>query len=79
MTASILDGRALASRIEESLRGEVATFAPVFSTAKVSPFGVRPNSNRSRASATSLSAVFAPGGVGSASTARSAASTVRVT
>jgi methylenetetrahydrofolate dehydrogenase (NADP+)/methenyltetrahydrofolate cyclohydrolase len=30
MTASILDGRALASRIEESLRGEVGTFSSMF-------------------------------------------------
>jgi methylenetetrahydrofolate dehydrogenase (NADP+)/methenyltetrahydrofolate cyclohydrolase len=30
MTASILDGRALAARIEESLRGEVETYATVF-------------------------------------------------
>lgn len=30
MTATILDGRALAARIEDSLRGEVETFAAVF-------------------------------------------------
>jgi len=30
MTASILDGRALASRIEESLRGEAGTFSTMF-------------------------------------------------